>query len=104
MVYIFNPFLYLHVNGITNGVSFNSSDSAVRQKVSSLLKRHVALDRSRWSTKAFVTVCYEMHMVKDLTLNKWPTALVNEVKRKPRNFEACLCRSLYSTFTTSFYP
>ena len=25
------------------------------------------------------------------------------VKRKPRNFEACLCRSLYSTFTTSFF-
>ena len=33
-----------------------------------------------------------------------PTLLVDEVKRKPRNFEAYLCRSLYSTFTTSFYP
>ena len=66
MVYIFNPFLYLHVNGITNGVSFNISDSAVRQKVSSLLKRHVALDQSSWSTKAFVTVCYEMHMVRKM--------------------------------------
>ena len=36
--------------------------------------------------------------------HKWPTVLVDEVKGKPRNFEACLCRSLYSTFTTSFYP
>ena len=33
----------------------------------------------------------------------WPTVLVDEVKRKPRNFEAYLCRSLYPTFTTSFY-
>ena len=34
--------------------------------------------------------------------HKWPTVFVDEVKRKPRNFEAHLCRSLYSTFTTSF--
>ena len=34
----------------------------------------------------------------------WPTVFVDEVKRKPRNFEAYLCNSLYSTFTTSFYP
>ena len=34
--------------------------------------------------------------------HKWPTVLVDEVKRKPRNFEAYLCRSLYSTITTSF--
>ena len=34
--------------------------------------------------------------------HKWPTVLVDEVKGKPRNFEAYLCRSLYSTFTTSF--
>ena len=34
--------------------------------------------------------------------NKWATVLVDEVKRKPRNFQACLCGSLYSTFTTSF--
>ena len=34
--------------------------------------------------------------------HKWPTMFVDEVKRKPRNFEAYLCRSLYSTFTTSF--
>ena len=36
--------------------------------------------------------------------HKWATVLVDEVKRKPRNFEAYLCRSLYSTFTLSFYP
>ena len=30
--------------------------------------------------------------------------LVDEIKRKPRNFEAYLCGSLYSTFKTSFYP
>ena len=35
--------------------------------------------------------------------HKWPTVLVDEVKGKPCNFEACLCGSLYSTFTTSFY-
>ena len=35
--------------------------------------------------------------------HKWPTVLVDEVKGKPCNFEACLCGSLYSTFT-SFYP
>ena len=34
---------------------------------------------------------------------KWPTVLVDEVRGKPCNFEACLCGSLYSTFTTSFY-
>ena len=36
--------------------------------------------------------------------HKWPTVLVDEVKGKPCNLEACLCGSLYSTFTTSFYP
>ena len=36
--------------------------------------------------------------------HKWPTMLVDEVKGKPCNFEACLRRSLYSTFKTSFYP
>ena len=36
--------------------------------------------------------------------HKWPTVLVDEVKGKPCNFETCLCGSLYSTFTTSFYP
>ena len=30
--------------------------------------------------------------------------LVDEVKRKLCNFEACLCGSLYSTFTASFQP
>ena len=30
--------------------------------------------------------------------------LVDEVEGKPCNFEACLRGSLYSTFTTSFYP
>ena len=30
--------------------------------------------------------------------------LVDKVKGKPRNFEASLNGSLYSTFTTSFYP
>ena len=33
---------------------------------------------------------------------KWPTVFVDEVKRKPRNFEAYLCRPLYSTFTIYF--
>ena len=32
------------------------------------------------------------------------TVLVDEVKGKPCNFEACLCGSLYSTFKTSIYP
>ena len=36
--------------------------------------------------------------------HKLPTVLVDEVKGKPRNIEACLCGSLYSTFTTSFHP
>ena len=36
--------------------------------------------------------------------HKWPTVLVDEVKGKPRNFEAYLCESLYSTFKTSFQP
>ena len=37
--------------------------------------------------------------------HKWSTVLiVDEVKGKPRNFQACLCRSFYSTFTKSFYP
>ena len=35
--------------------------------------------------------------------HKWSTVLVDEVKEKPCNFETCLCGSLYSTFTTSFY-
>ena len=35
--------------------------------------------------------------------HKWPTVLVDELKRKPRNFKAYLRRSLYSTFKTSFY-
>ena len=29
--------------------------------------------------------------------HKWPTVLVDEVKGKPCNFEACLCGLLYST-------
>ena len=41
---------------------------------------------------------------KKFDSHKWPTVLVDEVKRKPSNFEAYFCRSLYSTFTTSFYP
>ena len=36
--------------------------------------------------------------------HKWPTMLVCKVKGKPRNFEANLCGSLYSTFKTSFQP
>ena len=36
--------------------------------------------------------------------HKWPTVLVRTVKGKPRNFEANLCGSLYSTFKTSFQP
>ena len=35
---------------------------------------------------------------------KWPTMLVRPVKGQPRNFEANLCGSLYSTFKTSFQP
>ena len=27
------------------------------------LKEHVALDRTSWSIKAYVTVCYKMHMI-----------------------------------------
>ena len=36
--------------------------------------------------------------------HKCPTVLVDNVKGKPCSFEACLCGSLYSTFTTSVYP
>ena len=39
-----------------------------------------------------------------LDSHKWPTVLVRAVKGKPRNFEANLCGSLYSTFKTSFQP
>ena len=39
-----------------------------------------------------------------LDSDKWPTVLVRTVKGKPRNFEANLCGSLYSTFRTSFQP
>ena len=35
---------------------------------------------------------------------KWPTVLFDEVKGKPCNFQANSCGSLYSTFTSSFYP
>ena len=36
--------------------------------------------------------------------HKWPTVFVDDVKGQPCNFEACLCGSLYSTFTTyAFY-
>ena len=31
--------------------------------------------------------------------HKWPTVFVDEVKRKPRNFKAYLCRSLYYFYT-----
>ena len=37
-----------------------------------------------------------------LDSHKWPTVLVDDVKGKPRNSDGYLCRSLYSTFTTSF--
>ena len=33
---------------------------------------------------------------------KWPNMLVRKVKGKPRNLEANVCGSLYSTFKTSF--
>ena len=36
--------------------------------------------------------------------HKWPNVLVDEVKGNPCNFEAYLCRSLYSIATTSFFP
>ena len=36
--------------------------------------------------------------------HKWPTVLVRKVTGKPRNFEANLCGSLYSTFKSSFWP
>ena len=38
--------------------------------------------------------------------HKWPTVFNSRrgIKGKPRNFGAHLCRSLYSSFTTSFYP
>ena len=39
---------------------------------------------------------------QNFDFHKWPTVLLDEVKRKPRNFEAYLYRSLYSTFTSSF--
>ena len=42
------------------------------------------------------------HFLGVKVFDKWPTVLVFKVKRKPRNFEANLCRSLYSTFTISF--
>ena len=42
--------------------------------------------------------------VNNLTPINGRPLLVDEVKGKPCNFEACLCGSLYSTFTASFYP
>ena len=40
---------------------------------------------------------------KIMRLVQWPTVLVDEIKGKPGNFEAYLCRSLYSTvFKTVF--
>ena len=42
----------------------------------------------------FLTPIFDSH--------KWPTVLVRKVKGKPRNFEANLCGSLYSSFKTSF--
>ena len=39
---------------------------------------------------------------QQLDSHKWPTVLVDKVKGKSCDFEACLCGSLYSTFETSF--
>jgi hypothetical protein len=41
---------------------------------------------------------------KMLDSHKWLTVLVRQVKRKPRNFEANLCGSLYVNFLKSFQP
>ena len=41
--------------------------------------------------------------VKFFYSHKWPTVFVDDVKRKPRNFEAYLSGSLYPTFTTFSY-
>ena len=95
------------------------------------LKEHVALDRTSWSTKSVCNrLLWNAYGWKDVLKveytdphkfasklrgfpftvrtntvgHKWPTVLDDEVKGKPCNFEACLCGSLYSTFTTSFYP
>ena len=43
-----------------------------------------------------------IYMSKKFDSHKWPTMLVDEVKGKPCNFEACLRGSLYSTLSTSF--
>ena len=51
----------------------------------------------------FLLLC-ELTRLAIYDSHKRPTVLVDEVKGKPCNFEACLCGSLYSTFTTSFNP
>ena len=43
-----------------------------------------------------------MYGSKNFDSHKWLTELVDELKGKPCNLEACLCWSLYSTFTISF--
>ena len=58
---------------------------------------------------AFVVLCEltrsDTYGSRKFDFHKWPTVvLVDEVKGKPCNLEACLCGSLYSNFTTSFYP
>ena len=41
-------------------------------------------------------------MIHTIMPRNWPTLLVRKIKGKPRNFEAYLCGSIYSTFKTSF--
>ena len=80
-----------------------------------VLKEHVALDRTSWSIKSacnhFLIKCIWLERCfKSRT--QWSTQIClkiawfsfRTVKGKTPNFEANLCRSLYSTFKTSFKP
>ena len=66
---------------------------------------HTSLPRN---CEAFLLLCEPTRSAiygsQNFYSHKWPTVFDDEVKGKPCNFEACLCGSLYSTLTTSFYP
>ena len=62
--------------------------------------------RIQWSTHGFpftlrTNSLPAIYGSQNFDSHKWPTVLVDEVKGKPCNFKACLCGSLYSTFTKS---
>ena len=52
--------------------------------------------RRTWSAINYGSQIFDPH--------KWPTVLVRKAKGKPRNTEAYLCGSLYSSLKISFQP